>query len=178
MVQPMDLRLRIPSNVLSRDAMGNIQSLFFIKKGADSTMEIGEIVADFRKVKEGMNKMIEENLQGCNIATTITTTTLGQNLLSFMGNFMSEVKPDIDLYPMSSWCRKPFYKVDFGWGTPVWTGPATYNILGKVAYVLLVDSKDGESIEAWISLPEQDMYVFVRDQDLLTYAILNPPVLF
>lgn len=43
--------------------------------------------------------------------------------------------------------------------------------------VALIDSKDGEGVEAWISLPEQDMNVLPRDQDLLAYATLNPSVL-
>ncbi|ESQ55996.1 hypothetical protein EUTSA_v10026919mg [Eutrema salsugineum] len=177
MTQAMDLRLRIPSNVLSRNAIGNLQSAFFLKEGSESEMKIGEIVAKFRKAKEGVNEMIEENLQGYNTASTITTTTLGQNLLSVMGNFMAELKPEIDLYTMSSWCKKPFYKVDFGWGTPVWIGSASHTIADNIVYVVLMDSKDGEDVEAWVGLPKQDMLVFDRDQDLLTYAVLNPPVL-
>ncbi|CAH8278774.1 unnamed protein product [Arabidopsis lyrata] len=108
----------------------------------------------------------------------ITNTTFGQNLLiSVMGNYLSEVKPDVDLYAMSSWCKKHFYKVDFGWGTPVWVGSALHTIYDNTVYALLMDSKDGEDVEAWVGLPEQDMLMFVRDQDLLTYAVLNPPVL-
>ncbi|KAG7547486.1 Transferase [Arabidopsis suecica] len=177
MTQAMDLRLRIPPNVLSRDAIGNLQSAFFLKEGAESEMEIGKIVAEFRKAKEGVNEMIEENLQGYNTAGAITDTTLGQNLLSVMGNFISELKPDIDLYTMSSWCKKPFYKVDFGWGTPVWVGSASHTIYDNMVYAMLMDSKDGEDVEAWVGLPKQDMLMFIRDQDLLTYAVLNPPVL-
>ncbi|VVA98936.1 unnamed protein product [Arabis nemorensis] len=77
---------------------------------------------------------------------------------------------------MTSWCGKPFYEVDFGWGSPVWTGLAS-KPEQDVVVVVLLDSKDGEGVEAWISLPEQDMSVFLRDQDLLAYAVLNPPVL-
>lgn len=177
MIQAMDLRLRIPSDVLSQDAMGNLQSIFFLKKGSESAMEIGEIVADFRKAKEGVNEMIKDNLQGYNTASTITANTLGYNLLNVMGKFMSESKLDVDLYPMSSWCKKSFYEVDYGWGDPVWMGPAIYTNSNNIAAVLLMDSKDGKGVEAWVTLPEQDMPVFVRDQDLLTYAVLNPPVL-
>ncbi|VVB01211.1 unnamed protein product [Arabis nemorensis] len=86
-----------------------------------------------------------------------------------------EVKPDIDLYTMTSWCRKPFYKVDFGWGSPVWLGSASHS--ENMVLVALIDSKDGDGVEAWINLPEQDMTVFLHDQDLLAYAVLNPPVL-
>ncbi|KAH0935025.1 hypothetical protein HID58_012142 [Brassica napus] len=179
MTQAMDLRLRIPTNVLPENAMGNLQSAFFLKREAESELEIGEIVAEFRKIKEGVNEMIKENLQGCNNNdTTITTTTLGQNLLTAMGSFMSEyLRPGIDLYTMSSWCRKPFYEVDFGWGNPVWIGPASHNIYDNIVFVVLMDSKDGEDVEAWVGIPKQDMATFLCDEELLSYAIINPPVL-
>ncbi|KAL0794641.1 hypothetical protein Bca101_066018 [Brassica carinata] len=166
MIQPMDLRLRLPSAVLPKDAVGNLQASFFLKKDSESEMDIAEFVDEFRKAKEGVNEMIRENL-----ATNITATTLGLNLLSHMGKLVSELKPDTDVYPMSSWCRKPFYEVDFGCGCPVWIG-FTGHIMETTAFVLLIDSKDGEDVEAWISLPEQDMSVFVRDQDVLAYAIM------
>ncbi|KAF3585394.1 hypothetical protein F2Q69_00028811 [Brassica cretica] len=81
MIQALDLRLRIPPAVLSKDAVGNLQAPFFLKEGSESKMEIAEIVAEFRKAKEVVNEMIKENL-----ATTITATTLGPNLLSLLGN--------------------------------------------------------------------------------------------
>ncbi|KAJ4912318.1 BAHD acyltransferase [Raphanus sativus] len=179
MTQAMDLRLRIPFNVLPQDSMGNLQTLFFVRKGTESELEIDEMVSDFRKTKEEFSEMIKENLQGYdNDTATITTTKLGQNLLSVMGDFMSECyKPDIDLYIMSSWCRKPFYEVDFGWGNPVWMGPSSHTVYDNMVFVVLTDSRDGQDVEAWVGLPEQDMPVFLCDQDLLAYAVLNPPVL-
>lgn len=93
MTQAMDLRLRIPTNVFPENAMGNLQSAFFLKREAESELEIGETVAEFRKTKEGVNEMIKENLQGCNNDhTTITSTTFGQNLLTAMGSFMTVLK--------------------------------------------------------------------------------------
>ncbi|EOA18624.1 hypothetical protein CARUB_v10007198mg [Capsella rubella] len=103
MCQAMDLRLRIPSTVLSQDAIGNLQIGFTLKK--DAEME------------------------------------------------------------------KPFYKVDFGLGFPVWMGYASNTIYSTMVYVLT------STVEAWISLPEQDMAVFFDDQELLAYAIPNPPVM-
>ncbi|KAG2239176.1 hypothetical protein Bca4012_023942 [Brassica carinata] len=178
MTQAMDLRLRIPSNVLPQDSIGNLQTCFFLKRGAESELEIDEMVADFRKTKEEVSEMIKENVQGYDNDTTITTTALGQNLLSVMGSFMSECyKPDIDLYTMTSWCKKPFYEVDFGWGNPVWMGPASHTVYDNMVFVVLMDSKDGKDVEAWVGLPEQDMPVFLCERDLLAYAVLNPPVL-
>ncbi|KAG7542806.1 Transferase [Arabidopsis thaliana x Arabidopsis arenosa] len=163
----MDLRLRIPSNVLPQEAIGNLQSGFSLKKDAESEFEIPEIVAAFRKTIEGVNEMIKESVQ---------RNTTGQSLLSLMAETVSK-SADIDRYIMTSWCRKPFYKADFGSGSPVWVGYASHTIEDNIVCVVLIDSKEGDGVEAWISLPEEDMSVFVDDQELLAYAVLNPPVL-
>lgn len=173
MMQPMDLRLRIPSNVLSREAMGNLQTVLVVKQGLESKMELSEIVVDFRKAKREVNELIKETLQGCN---NNNVATLGENLMSVMENTMSEYKPDVDSYTMSSWCRQSFYEVDFGFGSPVWIGSAFHTLYNNKAYVVLIDAKDGESVEAWVGLGEKDMCVFIRDRDLLSYASLNPPI--
>ncbi|KAJ0262538.1 hypothetical protein HA466_0054450 [Hirschfeldia incana] len=163
----VDLRLKVHSSVSSPDAIGNLHTAFFLKKDAESELEIHETVAAFRTAKEEVNKMLKDNVQ---------SNTLGQGLSNMMGSQASEFKPDIDIYSMSSWCGKPFYGVDFGWGSPVWIGSATHTITDKMVYVLLVDSKDGVGVEAWINLPAEDMSVFVHDQELLAYAVLNPPI--
>ncbi|KAL9286931.1 BAHD acyltransferase BIA1 [Arabidopsis thaliana] len=166
MWQAMDIRLRIPSSVAPKDVIGNLQSGFSLKKDAESEFEIPEIVATFRKNKERVNEMIKESLQG---------NTIGQSLLSLMAETVSE-STEIDRYIMSSWCRKPFYEVDFGSGSPVWVGYASHTIYDNMVGVVLIDLKEGDGVEAWISLPEEDMSVFVDDQELLAYAVLNPPV--
>ncbi|CAF1860859.1 unnamed protein product [Brassica napus] len=163
----VDLRLKVPSSVLSPDAIGNLQTAFFLKKDAQSEVEIQETVAAFRTAKEEVDKMLKDNVQ---------RNTLGQGLLNMMGSQASVFKPDIDIYTTSSWLGKPFYGVDFGWGSPVWMGSATHTVYDKLVYVSLIDSKDGEGVEAWINIPAEVMSVFVHDQELLAYAVLNPPI--
>ncbi|KFK23691.1 hypothetical protein AALP_AAs50902U000900 [Arabis alpina] len=169
MMQPMDLRLRVPSNVLSHDAIGNLQTVLVVKQGLKSKMDLSETVVEFRKAKREVNELI----QGCN---NIDVATLGENLMNVMENIVSEYKPYVDAYSMSSWCRQPFYEVDFGFGSPVWIGSAFHTLYNNKAYVVLMDAKDGESVEAWVSLGEQDMCIFLGDKDLLSYASLNPPI--
>ncbi|XP_010478802.1 PREDICTED: BAHD acyltransferase At5g47980-like [Camelina sativa] len=164
----MDIRLRTSSDILSQDAIGNLLTSFFLKKEPGSVMEIDQIVAQFRKAKEGVNEMIKESA---------TTATLGQNLMKKGFEFLLALRPDTNLYVVTSWCSKRFYEVDFGMGVPVWIGPSIASILNNKLCVLLMDAKDGKSVEAWIGLPEQDMAVFMRDEDLLAYASLNPTIL-
>ncbi|XP_076940526.1 limonoid 21-O-acetyltransferse-like [Bidens hawaiensis] len=66
----------------------------------------------------------------------------------------------------TSWCRFPMYKVDFGWGKPDWVSEAG----NSAELVTLMDDKDGDGIEAWVSLNLKDMYVFERDHDILDFT--------
>ncbi|XP_050119354.1 stemmadenine O-acetyltransferase-like [Malus sylvestris] len=67
----------------------------------------------------------------------------------------------------SSYCRFPLYENDFGWGKPAWVGsPAlTYKNL-----VLFMDTKEGDGIEAYVSLEERVMVKFECDSELLSYV--------
>ncbi|CAL1387623.1 unnamed protein product [Linum trigynum] len=71
-----------------------------------------------------------------------------------------------NLVAFSSWCRFPFYETDFGWGRPTWVG--YFNMMDNL--VLLIDGKDGEGIEAWVSLSDEDMYKFQDNYGILQYA--------
>ncbi|EEF51843.1 stemmadenine O-acetyltransferase [Ricinus communis] len=74
------------------------------------------------------------------------------------------------VFGFSSWCRFPFYEADFGWGKPTWVGTAMK--LYKVA--IFIDSKDGQGIEAWVSLPKEDMAKFEQNPDICAYASFKP----
>uniref|UniRef100_A0A803L117 Uncharacterized protein n=1 Tax=Chenopodium quinoa TaxID=63459 RepID=A0A803L117_CHEQI len=61
----------------------------------------------------------------------------------------------------------------FGWGSPIWVRTAEYPYKNSV---IMMDSKDGEGIEAWVTLDEEIMYVFESDEELLKFASLNPNI--
>ncbi|KAI3913408.1 hypothetical protein MKW98_003887 [Papaver atlanticum] len=69
---------------------------------------------------------------------------------------------------LNSLCRFPFYETDFGWGKPSWIALNT-NAEYKNS-LFLIDTKCGTGVEAWVSLEEEDMAIFEKDQDLLEYA--------
>ena len=55
-------------------------------------------------------------------------------------------------------------------------------VAGNVAPVLsyltmLIDSKDGQGIEAFVTLPEENMSSFEQNPELLAFATMNPSVL-
>ncbi|WCJ19292.1 HXXXD-type acyl-transferase family protein [Euphorbia peplus] len=83
-------------------------------------------------------------------------------------------KPDI--FAFTSLCHQGIAKVDFGWGEPYWVG-----MMGKPGpefrnLTLFVDGKDGNGVEAWITLDEQRMKFLERDPDLLAYVCPNPKI--
>ncbi|KAF5175708.1 vinorine synthase-like [Thalictrum thalictroides] len=63
-----------------------------------------------------------------------------------------------------------FYETDFGWGNPVWASSAS---LATKNGILLMDTKCGKGIEAWVSLNEEDMSRFECDLDLLSFTSTN-----
>ncbi|KAM2606684.1 hypothetical protein TB2_035341 [Malus domestica] len=80
---------------------------------------------------------------------------------------------DIDIYTCSSWCRFSFYEADFGWGKPSWVSVRS---LYKNT-ILLMDMRDGDGIEASLTLKEDDMAQFENSEELLAYASPNPTVI-
>ncbi|KAF3649969.1 putative salutaridinol 7-O-acetyltransferase-like [Capsicum annuum] len=68
-------------------------------------------------------------------------------------------KDEKDIYLSSSWCKFPWYEVDFGWGKPFWVSSACR----LLEVIILVDTKEGDGIEAWVSLKEDDIIEFERN---------------
>lgn len=84
------------------------------------------------------------------------------------------VKEDgFTLFIFTSWCKFGLYEADFGWGKPNWTSICRSEFKNTT---VLMDSSDGEGVEAWVTLPEEDMVLFQQDQELLSFACSNPSV--
>lgn len=62
------------------------------------------------------------------------------------------------------------YKIDFGWGTPVWF----YGMnAGFTRIVALNDTLKGGGVEATVTLTSNEMEIFETDNELLSYATVN-----
>ncbi|KAK2637870.1 hypothetical protein Ddye_025665 [Dipteronia dyeriana] len=94
----------------------------------------------------------------------------GTNELANLQQRMAQLgvnKGAIVKFYFSSLCWYPVYETDFGWGRPVlvaWGGLAYKN------FVVFMDTKSGDGIEAWIHLKEEDMAKFLTDRELLAYV--------
>ncbi|XP_009141851.1 BAHD acyltransferase BIA1 [Brassica rapa] len=159
----MNLRPRVPLSFLPRKAIGNFFFLPLLKETSESKMDTPETVSKLRKTKEELNELITKDSNSDEAKERITSAML---------SFLCEVSPEAVTYAVSSWCRMSFYEADFGWGFPFWVAPGSVD----KTQVVLMDAKDGEGVEAWVTLPETDMAEFEHDDELLVYATPSPSV--
>ncbi|TYJ26270.1 hypothetical protein E1A91_A07G108300v1 [Gossypium mustelinum] len=67
----------------------------------------------------------------------------------------------------TSLCRFPLYESDFGWGKPIWAASAHREIKNTTVFM---DAVNGNGIEAWVTLDEEEMKKFDTDEELLAYV--------
>lgn len=86
---------------------------------------------------------------------------------------MARSQGAVVMYHSSSWCRFPFYEVEFGWGKPTWVSTCDMKVKNSI---LLMDTRDGNGIEVSLNLAEEEMGFLESNQELLAFASLNPSV--
>lgn len=76
----------------------------------------------------------------------------------------------------SSWCTFGSYGIDFGWGKPIWVSCVGFggSILEFLPIIILMDTRFGDGIEAWVALLEEDMALLEVDKNLLEFATIDP----
>ncbi|XP_054823693.1 stemmadenine O-acetyltransferase-like [Prosopis cineraria] len=77
-------------------------------------------------------------------------------------------------FVFSSWLNLGFNELDFGAGKPLWVGFRGGTQETVPDSVILIDTSQG--LEAWITMPEENMAVLEEDEEFLRFALLNPPV--
>ncbi|PWA66422.1 transferase, Chloramphenicol acetyltransferase-like domain protein [Artemisia annua] len=86
-------------------------------------------------------------------------------------NHLMDVIDVQDCVVSSSLLNSGMYEMDFGWGKPIWF----YNMnpgFNRVVY--LNDTPKGGGVEATVTLSLEEMEIFERDSELLSYAIVDP----
>nr|GMD96663.1 vinorine synthase-like [Ipomoea batatas] len=82
-----------------------------------------------------------------------------------------EKREDVGILKVSSWCRFPFYEVDFGWGKPIWVA----NAIKAMNVAIFMDTGDEKGIEAWVGLSEECMLKATPELALPFSAEAKPP---
>ncbi|XP_050209221.1 stemmadenine O-acetyltransferase-like [Mercurialis annua] len=138
-----------------------------METGEFETEFLKESVGRIRKEKEMFDEQYVRKFQGEGALSTIFEKLKEYGDMGTMSN--------MDIYYCTSWCKLELYDADFGWGKPVWL--CNPNLPMKNT-ALLMDTRDGNGIEAFFTLEEEDMALFESNQELLQFAEVNPRVSF
>ncbi|KAI5664943.1 hypothetical protein M9H77_24266 [Catharanthus roseus] len=148
---PVNLRGKIiPS--LSKYSFGN---LFQMAKGIikGTELESTNWISLVEKLRAGIRKIDKEygqKLVGENGSEISRTNMMQIAQALYMG--------DVDIIKFSSWGAFQLYKVDFGWGNPIWVSTASHSCKNMVN---MFDSSCG-GIEAWIAMVDNEMPKFEK----------------
>ncbi|CAL5390465.1 unnamed protein product [Camellia sinensis] len=142
-------------------------------KEEEKEIDLSDLVCQLRKGIEGFQDNYGKELQGENRREAYL-----KEVREIMELQFSE---EVEMYGHTSWCRSPFHESDFGWGKPTWVSIALMSPersgipLGLTTFL---DTKDGQGVEAWVTLTPGDIPLFETNPDLLAFASLNSTPLY
>ncbi|XP_047338883.1 stemmadenine O-acetyltransferase-like [Impatiens glandulifera] len=146
--QVVNLRSRMVPP-LSEHAIGNMAVLAYAYCSYEDS---NDLTVMGRKMREGIQRIDDEYIK--RIRGDEGYAVMMKNWMKIEEMSTTE---DANIFRFSSWCRFPVYNVDFGMGKPVWASMGSSNLKN---YAILLDSKCGDGIEAWVTMNEQDMARF------------------
>ncbi|XP_022135273.1 vinorine synthase-like [Momordica charantia] len=116
------------------------------------------LVKQIRNAIEEIDSDLVRNLQQAGVPPHMWSKT---------GKHGHPAAGEVEFCNFTSWCRFPVYEADFGWGKPTWVCSPSRPFKNVV---VLMTTRDGDGIEAWVTLNEQDMASFQQDSELVTYT--------
>ncbi|KAL0387758.1 UNVERIFIED_CONTAM: Stemmadenine O-acetyltransferase [Sesamum radiatum] len=85
----------------------------------------------------------------------IAEAQTGDRYLNDLYEMFSQVlKGELEYCSFSSWCRSRVYEVDYGWGIPIWLSTTALPLKNLT---VLVNSRCGEGIEAWVNMKQDNL---------------------
>ncbi|XP_010027285.2 BAHD acyltransferase BIA1 [Eucalyptus grandis] len=167
--QAVNLRGRLPEP-LPETTIGNFVGGFTVEmppQAEEREMELKKLVSDMREAKREYFDNYTPRLSGLVVGCMAVVEAAAK-----FGALINS--GDVDFYNCSSWCGFGLYEAaDFGWGRPAWISFAGVEYKNSI---VLVDARDGGTIEAWLTLSQEDMHVLDADEELLRFASVNPSV--
>ncbi|KAF7839836.1 acylsugar acyltransferase 3-like [Senna tora] len=165
------LWLRFAANLRTRTdppmpakTVGNMVWFFFVP--GTRRDELREVVS---QTQERMSEFRE-----------VCAGKFGRNDVSFISECLKTATSsggndeEMVMFYVASWCRFGVYEGDFGWGKPIWVTTSGCPVKNSV---VLVDTRDGDGIEALVNMEENDMALFERDVQLGMFASINPSIM-
>ncbi|XP_061347562.1 stemmadenine O-acetyltransferase-like [Gastrolobium bilobum] len=158
MAHAVNIRSRMASP-LSKHSLGNLYL------PALSPLVQGEEVVGLHYFAEIVSKTVRK--VDADYVKKLQGDELPMVLKSLEETRIMVLEKGIPCYGFSSWTRFDFYEADFGWGKPTWVSTIGAPIKNVV---ILMDTKNGDAIEAWVTLTEHDMVEFERNPEILEFA--------
>ncbi|XP_027337112.1 vinorine synthase-like [Abrus precatorius] len=160
MVHAVNIRSRM-APTLSKHSIGNlwqpaVSSLVEVS-GEIRLHDLAEIV---RKTIRKVDGDYISKLQGAEFFKVINS----------LESWVMAAEKGIPCHGFSSWIKFEFYEADFGWGKPTYVRTIGVPIKNVV---ILMATKDGDGIEAWVTLTTRDMLEFERNPQLLEFSSLD-----
>lgn len=157
----------------SENSVGNFVQYVSIEleeeESAEEAMELRVLAAKLREGVEAFDKREAKRLGGGggDAAEEIFKSWKERKDLS--------VRQDLKLYTCTSALGFEFYEIDFGWGKPIWFSLESGSKLNN--FIMLATARDGGGggVEASVTLSEEDMALFERDPELLSFASPSNP---
>jgi hypothetical protein len=162
--QSVNLRKRMVPP-LPENTFGNLVG-YFASCATECEIELQSLVGQLRKGLRDFGENYVEKLGEGKAFMAVCESFQEAGSMLQEGN--------VDFYASTDFCRFPFYGIDFGWGKPTWV---TIPTGANKNVTTIMDTRDGEGVEAWVTLTEEDMAFFERDRELLAAASLDPSAL-
>ncbi|EEF51846.1 stemmadenine O-acetyltransferase [Ricinus communis] len=157
LTQTVNLRARM-NPPLPDSAAGNFIWLIIAPAPSDfKKIELHELVYQVQNSFKNFNSEFVKKIQG-EAGLLVLGETLDQ-----IGELVSR---NVDIYRFTSLRKFQLYEADFGWGVPAWVSSAG---LAFKNVVVLIETRDADRIEAWITLEEEVMAIFEHNQELLSF---------
>ncbi|XP_071727012.1 pelargonidin 3-O-(6-caffeoylglucoside) 5-O-(6-O-malonylglucoside) 4'''-malonyltransferase-like [Rutidosis leptorrhynchoides] len=131
--QAINLRGKFAS-FIPKDSCGNITAKNVTKIGTlqITTLELANLLSDSIKVAlNNYSKVFHDSEEGKSMVLNSLLET-------------RTVPESTNVIAISSWCKFPFYKANFGFGKPIWVAPAT---LTTQNIICLMDDARGNGVE-------------------------------
>ncbi|CAI0439077.1 unnamed protein product [Linum tenue] len=169
LTQAVNLRPRLTSPPsITTSSIGNLSSIFAMLIEAGAEMDLVSFVSTIRRVKtEYFETCSAEYSRGEDFRSFIVEST---KVFRDAGSSEEVAAAEPRVYISSSWCNFPVYEADFGWGKPVRVTTAAQELKDTI---VLLDTKDGDGVEALVCLEEREMAAFQCDKMVLAFADIN-----
>lgn len=161
----VNLRKRLVST-LSEDMIGNLIWLTSAECKTSSKTRLCELVEKVRGSVSKINSDFVKKLQG-----EKRTKVMEESLKS-----LKDCRDNNNYLGFTSMCKMGFYEADFGWGKPIWAcgGGVCHGSPVFMNFVVLMDTKYGDGIEAWVNMDEHEMHVIKHNPEILEFASIDP----